>query len=336
VTTDEMIGPNREFFEGLLDEIRALPGVTAAGLSSEVPFGALDTTMPVLPVPRPEAVPAEGVQASWRIVTGDFFQTMQIPLRQGRVFQPRDEPRHSMMLSEGLARRLWPDGEDPVGREVKLGNGQTYSIVGVVGDVRQIGLADDPTPTMYMSTSWFLWPTMTLTVRTRTEPEALIRDIRRTVARLDPRQPVSDFQTMRTAIAANAAAPRLNTVLLASFAGLALLLAVVGVAGVVGYAVSQRTRELAVRLALGSSHRQAMWHVMRDGLLMCAIGILAGIGAALVLGRTLSSVLYGVGAHDPATLLGAAAALFAAAVLACWLPARRATLISPSLTLREG
>jgi len=336
VTTDEMIGPNREFFEGLLEEIRALPGVTAVGMSSEVPFGALDTTMPALPVPRPEAVPAEGVQASWRIVTGDFFQTMRIPLRQGRVFQPRDEPRHSMMLSEGLARRLWPDGEDPVGREVKLGNGQTYSIVGVVGDVRQIGLADDPTPTMYMSTSWFLWPTMTLTVRTRTEPEALVRDIRRTVARLDPRQPVSDFQTMRTAIAENAAAPRLNTVLLASFAGLALLLAVVGVAGVVGYAVSQRTRELAVRLALGSSHGQAMWHVMRDGLLMCAIGILAGIGAALVLGRTLSSVLYGVGAHDPITLLGAAAALFAAAVLACWLPARRATLISPSLTLREG
>jgi predicted lysophospholipase L1 biosynthesis ABC-type transport system permease subunit len=241
-----------------------------------------------------------------------------------------------MVLSEGLARRLWPGGEDPVGRKVKLGNGQTYDIIGVVGDVRQIGLRDDPAPTAYMPTTWYLLPTMTLTVRTHGEPAELAQAVRRTVARLDPRQPVSDFQTLRSAISANAAAPRLHTVLLASFAGLALLLAVVGAAGVVGYAVGQRTRELAVRLALGASPGQVVRHVLGGSLLMCGIGILAGVGAALALGRTLSGVLYGVGAHDPLTFLATAAALFAAATLACWLPARRATRIDPCVTLREG
>jgi putative ABC transport system permease protein len=206
----------------------------------------------------------------------------------------------------------------------------------VVGDVRQIELKDDPTPTMYMSPAWYLWPTMTLTVRTHGDPAALAKDVRRTVARLDPRQPVSEFQTLRSAVAASAATPRLHTVLLGSFAGLALLLAGVGVAGVVGYAVGQRTRELAVRLALGSAPGRAVWHVMSGSLRVCAVGILCGLAASLALGRALSGVLYGVEAHDPLTLLATAAALLASAALACWLPARRATRIDPCVTLREG
>ena len=334
--TDEMLNRTRAFYDALLEQIRALPGVTAAGLSSEVPFGSNTTEMPVVPLGRSLDVPGESVQANWRIVTADFFKTMQIPLRRGRTFEPSREPRFSMILSEGLARRLWPAGEDPVGRQVQLGNRKIYTIVGVVGNVRQLTLAKDPTPTMYISPSWLVLPTMTLVVRTSSEPAALAQAVRQTVTRLDPRQPVSDFQTMRTAVAANAAAPRLNTVLVASFAGLALVLAVVGVAGVVGYSVGQRTRELAVRLALGASPGQAVRHAMRGSLLTCAAGIVCGIGAALALGRTLAGVLYGVGARDPLTFLATAAALFAAAALACWLPARRATRISPTLTLRES
>jgi len=336
VTTEEMVNRNREFFDALVEEVRALPGVVAAGLSSEVPFGLNTTEMPVSPAGRTQDVPEEGIQANWRIATADYFRTMQIPLRRGRAFEQGREPGTSMILSEGLARRLWPDGRDPIGRQVILGNGQTFTIVGIVGDVRQLGLAQDPTPTMYMSTSWYLWPTMTLAVRTRTEPAGLVQAVRQAVARLDSHQPVSDFQTMRSAIAANAAAPRLNTVLVASFAGLALLLAVVGVAGVVAYGVGQRTRELAVRLALGASPGQTVRHVLRGSLLTCTLGILSGLGAALALGRTLSGVLFGVGAHDPVTLIATAAALFAAATVACWLPAQRVTQISPSLTLREG
>jgi putative ABC transport system permease protein len=336
VATDEMLDQNLGFFNALVEEVRALPGVLAAGLSNEIPFGDNPTEMAVSPVGRSQDVPEEGIQAQWRIVTADYFQTMQIPLRRGRTFHKDREPGMSMILSEGLALRLWPDGRDPVGREVLAGGGQTFTIVGVVGDVRHLELGEDPPPSMYMSTSWYVWPTMTLTVRTSTDPAGLVPAIRRAVARLDPHQPLANFQTMQSAIDANAAAPRLNTFLLATFAGLALLLAVVGIAGVVGYTVGQRTRELAVRLALGALPGQAVRHVMRGSLAMCALGIVGGIGAALALGRTLSSVLFGVAAHDSLTLLWATIALFAAAVLACWLPARRATRISPSLTLREG
>jgi predicted permease len=331
-----MLDRNLGFFNALVDEVRTLPGVVAAGLSNEIPLGTYTTEMPVSPVGKYQDVPEEGIQAQWRIATADYFRTMQIPLRRGRTFQKDSEPRMSMILSQGLARRLWPDGRDPIGREVLVGGGQTFTIVGVVGDVRHLNLREDPPPTMYMSTSWYVWPTMTLAVRTSTDSTGLVPAIRKAVSRLDPHQPLSDFQTMQSAIAANAAAPRLNTVLVASFAGLALILAVIGVAGVVGYSVGQRTRELAVRLALGALPGQAMRHVMRGNLIMCVIGIVGGIGAALALGRALSSVLFGVTADDPLTLLGTTVALLAAAIVACWLPARRATRISPALTLREG
>jgi putative ABC transport system permease protein len=335
-TTDDMHARNRVFYGALLDEIRALPGVAAAGIASEVPFGDNTTEMPVATAGRSPHVPEEAVQASWRIASADYFKAMQIPLRRGRSFEPGREPPASMILSEGLARRLWPGGEDPIGRQVQLGNGRFHTIVGVVGDVRQIGLALEPTPTMYMSPSWYLWPTMTLVARTEGDPSGLMQAVRQAVTRLDPHQPVSGFQTMREAVAANAAAPRLHTVLLASFAGLALVLAVVGIAGVVGYSVGQRRHELAVRLALGASPGRAVRHVMRGSVPLCAAGIALGLAAALALDRTLASVLYGVDADDPLTFLATAAALFAAAALASWLPARRATQISPTLTLREG
>jgi putative ABC transport system permease protein len=335
-TTDDELEKNVAFFKALLEEIHTLPGVVSAGASSEVPFGANTTEMAIHPVGRSSGVPEEGVQASWRIITADYFRTMQIPLRRGRSFAPESEPLRSMILSEGLARRLWPGGEDPIDRQVQLGNKQVFTVVGLVGDVRQLGLALDPTPTMYMSTSWYLWPTMTLAVRTRTDPAPLPEAVRKAVAHVDPHQPVSNFQTMRSAITANAAAPRLNSLLVASFAVLALVLAAVGVAGVVGYSVGQRAREIAVRLALGSLPGQAVWHIMRGCLFMCTMGILCGTGAAMALGHTLSSVLFGVAAHDPLTFLVTAIALFAVAAFASWLPARQATRISPALTLREG
>ncbi len=333
---DDMIERNVVFYDSLLEAVRALPEVAGVALTSEVPFGDNTTEMPIVPAGRSLDVPGEAVQANWRIATADYFRTMGIPLRRGRTFEPRREPHTSMILSEGLARRLWPGGEDPIGHQVQLGNRHFHTIVGVVGDVRQLGLALDPTPTMYMSTSWSLFPTMTLVVRTGGNPSRLFQPVRQVVTRLDPHQSVSDFRTMRTALAANIAAPRLNAVLLASFAGLALLLAVVGIAGVVGYSVGQRRHELAVRLTLGASPGRVVWHVMRSGLLTCATGIVAGLVAALALGRVLASVLYEVGARDPATLLVTAVVLLAAAALACWLPARRVTRISPALTLRDG
>lgn len=322
------------FFRSMLDEVRALPGVISAGLSSEVPFGDADTTMSAGVTPPADGAPVKGVQASWRIVTGDYLRTMNVPLVRGRLLDEWKDPRRSMMVSETLARRLWPDGSDPSGATVWLGNRQAYTVIGVVGDVRQIGLKDDPTPTVYLSPRWILLPTMTLVVRTSADPAALAQPIRAAVARVDSRQPVADFQTMRTAVEGNAAEPQLNSALLASFAALALLLASVGVAGVVSYAVGQRTPEIAVRLALGSTPAQAVRLVMRAGLGLCAAGIAVGIFLALALGRAMSGVLYGVHPNDPLTLAAAAVALLVVALVACWLPARRASRISPSMALR--
>lgn len=332
--TEESYPRDIAFYRAVLDEVRSLPGVLSAGLSSEVPFGSMNTTMSAGITPPLEGQPAQGVQASWRIVTADYLRTMGVPVLRGRLFEEWKDPPRSMMVSETLARRLWPDGRDPIGTRVWLGNRQAYTVTGIVGDVRQLGLAEDPTPTVYLSPRWIVLPTMALVVRTAGDPDALAQPIRAAIARIDPRQPVAEFSTMRRAMAGSAAEPRLNSLVLASFATLALLLASVGVAGVVSYGVSQRTPEIAVRLALGSSPGQAVRLVMRAGLALCAAGIAGGLLLALLLGRGLSGVLYGVRPHDPWTLCAAAACLFAVALLACWLPARRATRISPTLALR--
>lgn len=327
---------DRAFYDAFLAEVRRLPGVASAAVSSEAPFGELDTSMAVHPVPPSAGLPEEGVQASWRIVSADYFATLRVPLLRGRTFAPRGEPGASAVLSRGLARRLWPDGEDPVGREVVLDNGRTFRVIGVAGDVRHLTLAGETTPTIYLSPSWYLWPTMVLVVRTEGDPAALARPVREALARVDPLQPAAAFETLRGAIRRHAAAPRLHAVLLGAFAGLALLLAAVGVTGVVGYALVQRTRELAVRQALGATGAQVALLLTRGGLTLCAAGIGTGLALALAFCRALSGVLYGVRAYDPATFAGTAAALLLAAAVATWLPARRALRISPELTLREG
>ena len=332
--TEDSYSRDAAFYKALIDEVRTLPGVISVGLASEVPFGAFDTMMSAGITPPVPGAPVEGIQASWRIVTGDYLRTMQVPVLKGRLLDEWKDPPRSMMVSDSLARRLWPDGRDPVGSRVWLGNRQAYTVVGVVADMRQTGLAGDEAPTMYMSPRWVILPTMALVVRTAGDPQALAQPIRAAVARVDPRQPVADFSTMRSAVAGSVAEPRLNSVLLASFAALALLLASIGVAGVVGYAVGQRAPEIAVRLALGSSPAGAVRLVMRGAMALCAAGIGAGLLIGLGLGRAMSGVLYGIRPHDAPTLVGAACVLMAVALVACWLPARRAARIDAAMALR--
>ncbi|MBK5299102.1 MAG: ABC transporter permease [Vicinamibacteria bacterium] len=323
------------FYDSVLREAAALPGVTAVGLTSGVPLGEGNTAMEVSTTPRPEGQPMKGVQASWRIVSGGYFRVMDVPVARGRVFDPRKDPSRSLVLSEGLAKRLWPGGEGPVGRAVFLGNGQQFTVLGVVGDVRLTSIARDPAPAMYFPTSWYLWPTMTMVMRTDGDPTALTQPLRAAVARVDAAQPIFDIRSMRAIVRTRLAEPWLNATLLAIFAALALALAAVGVAGVMAFAVARRTSELAVRQALGASPRQAMAVVLSGGLKMCVAGIAAGTVSALMLGQVLAGLLFGVTPYDVPTLAATGAAMFAVAALACWLPARRATRISPTLALRE-
>ena len=324
------------FYDAVMREAASLPGVTGVGLSSGVPLGYGNTAMTVSTTRRPEGQPMNGVQASWRIVSGGYFRAMDVPIVRGRVFVPGKDPAQSLVMSQGLARRLWRDGEDPVGRAVFLGNGQQFTVLGVVGDVRLTSLARDPAPAVYFPTSWYLWPTMTLVVRTGGEPTLLAQPLRAAVARVDAAQPIFDIRSMRALVGARLAGPRLNATLLAIFAGLALVLAAVGVAGVMAFAVARRTSELAIRQALGASPRQAMHVVLAGGLKVCAAGIAVGLAGALALGQSLSGLLYGVAPRDLTTLVATSVALAAVAAVACWLPARRATRISPTIALRES
>ena len=323
------------FYDSVLREAAALPGVTHTGLTSGVPLGYGNTGMQVSTTRTAEGQPMKGVQASWRIVSGGYFRAMDVPIVRGRVFVPGKDPSKSLVISQGLARRLWPNGDEPVGRTVFLGNGDEFLVLGVVGDVRLTSIARDPSPVMYFPTWYYLWPTMTVVLRTENDPTALAQPLRAAVARVDPAQPIFDIRSMRAIVGERLAGPRLNATLLAIFAGLALMLAAVGVAGVMAFAVARRTSELAVRQALGASPGQAMRVVLSGGMKMCAAGIVTGIAAALMLGQVLAGLLFGVTPYDVPTLAATAVALFFVAVVACWLPARRATRISPTLALRE-
>ena len=174
------------FYDGVLREAATLPGVSAVGLSSGVPLSYGNTGMEIATTPRAEGQPMRGgVQASWRIVSGGYFKAMDVPVRRGRVFDPRNDPSQQIVISAGLVKRLWPNGEDPIGRTVYVGNGQACTVLGVVGDVRLTSIARDPSPVMYFPTSWYLWPTMTLVIRTDGDPAQLAEPLRAAVTRVD-------------------------------------------------------------------------------------------------------------------------------------------------------
>ncbi|MEP7010964.1 MAG: ABC transporter permease [Acidobacteriota bacterium] len=337
---DEIYKTNLALYAALLEKARALPGVTSAGLTSEIPLGEVNTSMEVSALAPPpgtsigSAANREGAQASWRIVTEGYLPTLGVPLLRGRWFAEHHEPHHSLLLSEGLARRLFPRGADPIGRTVYLGNNQERTVVGVVGDVRQVGLEQNPTPTMYMPTTWYLWPTMTIAVRTAGDPAALTPGLRQVLHQLNPDLALFDVRTLSTVISGSVSQPRLQTWVVALFAGLALLLAAIGVAGLVAYNVTRRTPELAVRAALGASPGRIVGQVLARGLALSLSGVTAGVLLAALLGRGLKSLLYGIDPHAPATYAATALILGSLGALAAWLPARRATRISPVLALK--
>jgi putative ABC transport system permease protein len=215
---DEMHERNVAFYDAVLTNIRALPGVLSVGLTSEVPLGEANTSMTVGPIPRPEGVPPQGIQASWRVVTNDYLATLQVPLQHGRLFDKPRDPKNPIVLSEALVHRLWPQGQDPIDREIWMSNGRVFHVIGVVGDLRQTGLSEPPTPTMYFPHTRFLWPAMTIVIRAQGDPATLGRAMREAVARVDPNQPLYDVRTMRSLVNDSAAEPRLNAVLLMSFA----------------------------------------------------------------------------------------------------------------------
>ena len=323
------------FYEQLLDRLKASPGVSGAAISSCVPFGAGDYTGMSAWVARDVAPPGEQqLQVEWRVVSPDYFRVLGIPLLRGRFLSRQDaNGRPAIIISRGMAERLFGE-RDPVGKEVEISNGSRFAVAGVVGDVRQIDLASEPTPAMYFPAPPALWQTLTVVIRTSGDPRNAAALLREKVKELDPLQPIFNVRSMEEWLSTSAAQPRAYTLLLSIFAGLALLLACIGVYGVLSYSVAQRTSEIGVRVALGARP----WHVLRlvigQGMLLVAAGLVLGLGGALALIRLIQSMLYGVSSHDPVTFVGVSVALLLIALAACLAPAVRAMRVDPLIALR--
>jgi putative ABC transport system permease protein len=324
------------FYTTLLESLASLPGVSGAAVSSGIPFGNGNyTTTPTSTVGK-SVLPADAaVPIDWRIVSPDFFRTMGIPLVRGRGFTNVDGPGTSLtIVSQATARRFWGD-DDPIGRVLRrVADGREITVVGVVGDVRNFALNQD-SPAMYYPSAARVWPRMDVVVRTAGEPSAILPAVRQRIRELDPDLPVSTVRTMDEWVSANAAQPRLNAVLLSIFSGVALVIAAVGVYGILAYSVNQRTREIGLRMALGAPRGRVLGLILGEGMMVGLAGIALGVGGALALGRALATLIYGVPLRDPITFTVVTATLLAVTLAASVLPARRASRIDPLVALRQ-
>jgi predicted permease len=334
-----------QFIDEMLRDIKALPGVTAASITTQLPFGGSNSSTVILPEGYvPEA--GESLLAPLRTAVGpDYFETLGIPLIAGRFFDESDtdETMNVIILDEWLAHRYFPD-ESPLGRRMLVGavpgseeateEENLFTVIGVVGQIKHNDLTESEHVGAYYFTYKQAVPAfMTLTVRTAVEPTSLTQPIRTAVAGIDPDMPFFYPETLDERIAESLATRRTPMLLLMIFAGVALFLAAVGIYGVLAYTVTQRTRELGIRMALGSSPDKVFHLVIRQGLRVVVIGLVIGALGSLGLVQLIQALLYGVSPTNPIVLLSVAALLAAAGIVACLLPARRATRIDPVVAL---
>ncbi len=321
------------FFREFERRLRELPGVESVGITSDLPFTRFRNSSPFQVAERPSRPGDPQRHADMRRVDPGFFATMGIPLQRGRLFDDTDTPQSPFVavIDAELARKYFA-GEDPIGKQISQGRPAT--IVGIVAGISHQELGERPYPTIYYPGTQSPVQRMFVVVRTSMAP-GLVRDlIRSALSQADKELPLYDVQTMPQRIEQSLGPRRIATFIMTSFAGLALLLSMLGVYGVLSYSMAQRTHEIGIRMALGARRRQVTGMVVRKGLAMAAIGVCFGAAGALALARFLSSLLYGLTTHDSPTLAGCAAVLAAVAVAACYLPARRASKVDPMVALR--
>jgi predicted permease len=333
------------FIKQIVERLKALPGVQAVAATDSLPLTQFNRISPAEIEGRPpidlrKAKPGEVKPVSRPTVTLDYFNAMGIPLKNGRAFTLQDAraPAESVIVNEAFEKHHFP-GQSAVGKRIRLrargAEARWQTVVGVVSDVRQSGLAGDVLPEVYSPELEDVGGDLSFVIRATGEPASLISAVRRLVAEVEPNQALHNVMTMEQRLANTTASRRLNTALLGSFAGVALLLAVVGIYGVMSYAVTQRRREIGVRMALGAQRDDVSRLVIGEGMKLALIGALLGLGGALALTRLLKTLLFGVSATDPLTFIVIAALLIMVALLACWIPARRATKVDPLIALRH-
>ena len=330
------------FFHELLERVHALPGAPQAATSMPLPLAGGNMLLAYAVEGRPIPNPSQSPSASIYVVTPDYFRTMGIHLRKGRVFTPQDDVKTPLVtiVNEAMAKEVWP-GEDAIGKrltyDVPVTDQSVYAtVVGVVADVKQQALSTEAPATAYWAQYQRPFPSATLVVKASGggDPLKLVKPIRNEISAIDRELPVYKVQTMQDVVDASLAQSKLTTVLFALFAGLALILASVGVYGVVSYSVTQRTHEIGIRMALGAHRKDVLNMVVRQGMTIALLGVVAGLVAAFFATKLVTGMIYGVTAKDPLTFLLVPLALLAVAVLANYLPARKATRVDPLVALR--
>ena len=324
------------FMTQLEERLNGAPGVESVGAVSALPLNpvGIDYDLPVIIQGQPRPRAGEEPQADFRVATTGYFRTMNIPVLRGREFTDFDGPNSTpvIIINDTMAQQMFPSG-DPIGQRIIL-YGRAREIVGVVGSVRHHGFARDARPEMILPYRQFQFGGMTLVVRSQMERAAIAAEVSRAVHALDPQQPVYRVRMMAELFAASVAQPRFTTLLLSAFAGLALVLAVVGIYGVMSYSVSQRTREIGVRLALGARPRELIAMVVRRGMTLAAIGVTLGLVGAIAATRLMTDLLFGVTPTDPATLGAAVVAIILSSLAATYVPAARAATVAPASVLK--
>jgi putative ABC transport system permease protein len=326
------------FYSDLSRRVRALPGVRAMALISGLPLTGWDAVEEVEIVGRPKSV-SEKLSVGYRVVSDDYFATMGIPLLRGRTFGGQDHgtAQGVAIINESMAKALWP-GSDPLAQRIRVAGEpgeREREIVGMVRNVRSRGLNRPPRPEVYVPLHQAPAPSMALVVRTANDPSALAGGVQRQIAALDPALAAGDVQPFERLLARRIAPFRVTTGMLVAFALLALLLAGLGIYGVISFAVARRTQEIGIRVALGAQRSDVLGLIVRQGLWLALIGLGIGLAGALALTRAMATVLFGVSPTDPVTLAAAASLLVAVALLASYLPARHAASLDPLTSLRS-
>ena len=323
------------FFDETLRRVSALPGVHNAAISATLPLSWKRIT-PMLPEGQADVPLAQRPFLDIEAVSPQWFRTMRVPLRSGREFTASDTAQsHKVaIVNETFARRFWPD-QNAVGKRVLVGRGpETSEVIGVSADVKNKGLAQDTQAQLYVPFPQLPWANMNLLVRTAMSPESVTPAVLAQIAAVDADQPVNKIQTVDELIDGSRAEPRFTLLLLGIFSATALLLALIGIYGVLAYSVAQRRQELGIRVALGAKRGDILLLIVRQGFLLTTAGIAIGLIAALLLTRLMSSMLYKVGAHDLTTFVATPVVFLSIALLASYLPARRATKVDPAEALR--
>jgi putative ABC transport system permease protein len=330
------------FFRQLVTRVSHLPGVRSASMNSFPPFSGLGSATGVHVLSQPERSLMDLPVADVRIIGADYFSTMEIPLRAGRAFNEREvtEERHVVIVNQAFSDQCL-HGVNPIGQKAVIymksleeSKNTPSEIIGVVGDVRQMGLATPAEPTVYWPHPELVMSEMTIVVRTENDPLTLVSAARHELQQMDPEQPMAAIATMEQLLSGSLSRSRFTMLVLGVFAALALVLACVGIYGVIAYSVTQRTQEFGIRMALGANRRDVFRLVLGQGTRLTLLGVGLGIVAALVVTRLMATLLYGVSATDPVTFTAVALLLALVAMAACYLPARRATRVDPIIALR--